>query len=61
MNTMPYGIYACLWIIQEQRGLPNYLGPGSDTHTALLDAHKAVESWLSEQKEETLKLEKEWR
>jgi len=57
---MPYGIFACLWIIQEQRNLPNDLGPGSSPHTALMDAYEAVERWLFEQKKEAIKLEKDW-
>tara|TARA_X000001382_G_scaffold99611_1_gene74081 strand:- start:419 stop:595 length:177 start_codon:yes stop_codon:yes gene_type:complete len=57
---MDHGIYACLWIIQEQRHLNNDQGPGSEAQRALLDAYRAVDKWLSQQKREALELEKDF-
>ena len=57
---MDHGIYACLWIIQEQRHLNNDQGPGSEAHTALMDAYRAVDEWLYQKKREALELEKDF-
>ena len=54
---MTDGIYACLWIIKEQRALPNHEGVNSPTALAIADAYAAVENWLAQQKKEAKELE----
>jgi|TARA_E500000318_G_C3450377_1_gene168551 hypothetical protein len=56
-NAMTDGIYACLWIIKEQRALPNHEGVNSPTALAIADAYAAVENWLAQQKKEAKELE----